>query len=513
MLRLARIASMTPLLLMALASASAADSPTTGGVGTQSGTVANPATGSDRTQSGTVANPATVGERAQSETPARQAYGAPKNPAVGDPVDADVSKPLSLDRAIRIGLQEQNSIALSKTQVDSAKARLTQAKSNWYPRVTPSYQYQSNFASGRAGSGTSQSHSTSITARQTLYDFGKRGANVSLSRHSLSAAEYGVGDQRQDVILAVTEAWYALLRNRDLMRVQVEAVRRATTNLEAIRAEIEAETSAKSDALQFEADLATAEVNRLQAQNTLDISEARLKNAMGIVYSGPLAIPDAPAAMPAPSEAMSLEKLVDQAYGTRLDVKRQAERIRVQQDSLRVTRLNNGVSITADLAETYRLEPHSGEDRQFNLSISYPLFNGGASKAAIQESQAQLEAEKRNLDALQQNVRFNLEQSFLSREQSRRRYAAAGTALEAARKNYEVAVEKRKNDLFNVLDVINVESQLVNAEVNAVQAIYDFFVADAQLTRDLGANDPDYAPLLPDAGAFRITTPAPAGRP
>src|SRR5437016_3467858 len=48
----------------------------------------------------------------QELTPAQQKYGLPVTPQVGGPVDTDLSKPLALQRAIRIGLLRQNSIAI-----------------------------------------------------------------------------------------------------------------------------------------------------------------------------------------------------------------------------------------------------------------------------------------------------------------------------------------------------------------------------------------------------------------
>ena len=120
--------------------------------------------------------------------PAARRYGLPRNPTLGGPVDTDLAKPLLLERAIRIGLARQDTIAIAQSQIDSANARVTQARSTYYPQVTPTFQYQSNLTPGvrfnqatgasSTGSFNSDNRSELIAARQLLYDSGRREAEI-----------------------------------------------------------------------------------------------------------------------------------------------------------------------------------------------------------------------------------------------------------------------------------------------------------------------------------------------
>ena len=133
------------------------------------------------------------------------------------------------------------------------------------------------------------------------------------------------------------------------------------------------------------------------------------------------------------------------------------------------------------------------------VSLSYPLFDGGNTRAAVRESRAGLEADRRTLDQLEQNIRFEVEQGFVNREQARQRIGAAQLAVSAAQQNYDVAIEKQRNQLVNIPEVTLAENNLVIAKVALVQAIYDFYVADAQLKRATGVNDPVFLPKVPGA--------------
>ncbi len=540
-------------------------------------------------------------------TPAQQVYGVPRNPVLGGPVDFDLTKPLSLERAIRIGLLRQNTIAVAQAQTDVARASLIQARASYYPQVSPSFQFQANVLPGRrsvvgssttsttggtgstitsptgtattgstsgttgttgttasasairkgargreratttgttdpstgtgsglttgqssGGSGTSTTGTTTgtgttttgtggtttttfvngstssdtrtelVAAQLLLYDSGRREANVGFARRSVFAAEYGLGNQRQNVILSVTEDYYNLLRTRELVRVQEENVRRAQTTLEAIQAQVQAGAAAQSDTLQAQSDLANARINLLSAQNDVRIAEANLKNAMGVIVTQSLILSETQVPTPDPTpDAVTLDSYVQTAYVNRLDLKQQQEAVNAQGYNVRIAHINNGVTVNASISEGYQLNPDAGEERSFVVSVGYPLFDGGTTRAAVRSSKAILETDRRNLDALQQNVRLDIEQQYYTRELARLRVGAANVAVQAGQLNYQAALEKQRNGLVNILEVLNAQVQLITAQVQQVQAVYDFYIADARLVRDIGQNDAAFVPDIP----------------
>ena len=444
--------------------------------------------------------PGQQGDQGMQKTPAQQKYGLPRNPMIGGPVDLDLSKPLSLNRATQIALARQNSIAISKTQVDSANARLDQSRSSYYPQIAPSLQYQTIRNPTGNSSSYFETRNASISLRQTIYDTGRRESNVGISRRNVFSAEYGLGNQRQSVILSIAEDYYSLLRNRELVKVQEESLRRAQTTLESIQARVEAKDAAAVDVLQAEADVANAKVALLQAQNVYNLSVASLKNSMGVVTAQALKLTGDEVKPPDPTpDSRTYEYYVNLAYENRLDLKQQQEQINAQGYSVRLAQINNGVTVDASVSEGYAVTSPVGEDRTFVVSISYPLFDGGNTRAGVRASKAGLEAERRSLDQLQQGIRLNVEQSYLDKEQARQRYVAAASAATASKANYEAAQERLRRGAVNILDVLNAEVQYVNAQVSLVQAVYDFYIADARLLRDTGLNDPSYVPNVPGA--------------
>jgi outer membrane protein TolC len=439
-------------------------------------------------------------------TPAEKQYGLPRNPMTGAPVDVDLTKPLMLDRAIAIGLAMQNSIAIARTQVDTANARLVQARSSFYPQVTPTLQYQATTGPGARslngttafGSTNSESRTDLISAHQLIFDTGKREATASQTRRTTFAAQYGLGNERQNVVLLVTQDYFNLLRDRELVRVEQENVVRATTTRDVIKAQVEVGTAAQSDNLQAEADLANANVAVLQSQSDFDVAQASLKNSMGIISSKPLVLSADTATEPSSTpDTTGIDPYVRLAFANRLDIKQQQENVYVQGYAVRIAKINSGLTVQATLDEGYALDPHAGEERDFLVSFSYPLFDAGATRAVVHENQAGLEQARRTLDQLEQNVHLAVEQSYRIREQARQRLAAAKLAVQASQLNYDVQLEKQRNQLVNIPEVVTAELQLITAQVSYINAIYDFYIADASLKRQIGVNDAVYVPGVP----------------
>lgn len=407
----------------------------------------------------------------------------------------DISQPLTLERAIQISLQYQNTLLIAQSQLEASKARVTQARASYYPQIAPSFDYSSQKSSfnvgGKSTATTIEQAVTSIGLRQLIFDMGKREENVISSRYNAKGSEFNVLDSRQAVIVNVTTSYYDLLRRKELTKVADASVERARTTLNATKAFAEAGTSPAKDIFQAEADYDNAQVQLLQARNDVKIAQTTLKNAMGLLTALPILTPDTPLAAPAEvPDTRTVADYLKMAFDNRPDLKREGAFIDSDRHQVKIAQINAGFQIQADVTEGYRIDPNPGENRTFTTSFSYPLFDAGSTRAAVRAAKATLEQSQRQLALTRQTIQRDAEQSYLVREEARVRIGATRTALLAAQKNFDAARESQKEGAGTIIDVITAQSLLVTAETNAVQAVYDFYTADAQLRRAIGDNDP-----------------------
>ncbi len=139
-------------------------------------------------------------------------------------------------------------------------------------------------------------------------------------------------------------------------------------------------------------------------------------------------------------------------------------------------------------------------DRNFGFQVAWPIFDGLRTKANIENAHAQVDQSSIQLALVREQV-------ALEGAAARAEFARARTLFDARRETvaeateaYELSVLRNTRGVGTTLDVSDAQLNLVRAQVNAARAIYDVFLAAAELARATGRPIP-----LPDGGAMRIT--------
>lgn len=261
------------------------------------------------------------------------------------PAPTTLPTPLTLKDAIGIALQHQPQEYIARNQISQAQGQKQQAKAQYYPKLTPSYQFQNRSQSlyglntgssvtnttgtgttgtgttgtgtGTTGTGTTgtvvTTNSTNevsivrggglaLSLTQNLYDGGAREATNAQARRAVDAAGFNQVNTRQDIILAVTQDYYQLLLAQDLVKVAQAQVARFQQTVEVTQAQITAGTVAAKDVYQAQADLASAQVTLLQNQNQVQTVSSALKTDLGVETDAPVQLAPLPAA-PTPAGA------------------------------------------------------------------------------------------------------------------------------------------------------------------------------------------------------------------
>ena len=426
--------------------------------------------------------------------------------------------PLTLSKAIEIALQRQPSLASATASRQASEARLKQSQSNLLPRVTPTYNLQAQTTTGTVNqiltggvvvpvtttrNQTIRQEDLSLTWR--LFDSGTRNLNLRQARQNVEATTFAEANTRQTIIGAVADAYYSALRNDALVKVAAAQVERSKQTLDLIQAQIDAKLAATKDILQPQADYLNAQVSLLQAQNNAEIARAQLRNAMGVVENIALDLqdvtaPDAATPMtaqvtglsPTAAEGDAITRLVSAAYTNRPDILQSGVTVASSATSVKLSKVAAGATITGDVSARYQFDAVKnpldtiGNNRGASLSVSYPLFDGGLTRAGVRASEAQLHVSEAQLATQKQQVALDVEQAYRTLQQARASLPATVAAQAAAQAAFEKAQESKKEGVGSTVEIITAQTQLVQAQINYVQAIYNFYTADARLARAIG---------------------------
>ncbi|MDQ2798558.1 MAG: TolC family protein [Armatimonadota bacterium] len=337
----------------------------------------------------------------------------------------------------------------------------------------------------------------SVSLTQNLYDGGRREAANAEARHTLDASAYNSINTRQNTILTVTQDYYQLLLALDLVKVAQAQVARYQQTVDATQAQIDAGTTAAIGIYQSKADLATAQVTLLQDQNQVRTTSATLKNALGVatdevVQPAPLTTGDQLPPLPSAGPDVTLDASLVTAFADRPDLNQQQSNVAVQNSALQQSKREAGVTISSDYVLNYQATNDVGTRglaSQLLVTGTYPLFDAGNARGAIRIAQAGRDSALNQLEQVRQQIRLEVEQAYSTRETSLQAAQLAQAAVTAAQVNYDSAVAARREGIGTVLDITTAQATLTQAQNQYVTAIYNFYIADAQLVRATGRND------------------------
>ena len=336
-------------------------------------------------------------------------------------------------------------------------------------------------------------------------------------RNSIEAAKTRVEAGRAtlravegDIFTEAVAAYMDVIRDRAIVELNGNNVRVLGTNLEATRDRFEIGDLTRTDVAQSEARLSIGRSNLATAQGRLTASEENYRRVIG---KRPDALAPPPPLPPLPASADQAAQIALANNPDLIAVTRQAEAAGFDVRSARGSRLPtvSGV-VSGDYANTLSGDtggfPRSGTATSVGLQSRIPLYQGGLPAARIRQAQAfegqtleqRVATERAVLSATRSA--FAIYQAATGAITSNQIAVSANDlALEGARAENSVGTR-------SVLDVLNAEQELLNAQVLLVTARRDQYVAGFQLLNAMGQAEADDlgldgGPLYDPLGNYR----------
>jgi outer membrane protein TolC len=278
----------------------------------------------------------------------------------------------------------------------------------------------------------------------------------------------------------VTEAYYEALRSKHLAEVAGSNVKYYDELLAQVKEQVEQGSKAKVDTYPVEAELASAKVDLLSAQNTVRTTLLDLQTTMGISSRSGFDVAEVDA-IPEMT-VQPLDNYITYAKKSRPDITQAAAKIGSAKATTTAARIALYPIPTVSAGYQHSI---SGGFRtsgtQMVGGLTFNLFDGGASRAAYRAAKLNQESVNEDAQQLDRDVCTQVEEAYLNLTSSRERLAASQSSLDSAKRNLDAQQERYNVGLAITLDLLNAELQMVTAQSNYVQAKYDYLIAISQL--------------------------------
>jgi len=405
---------------------------------------------------------------------------------------------VTLEDAIQRALTVQPAIVSADGGLRSASANRRSAFGAYLPSLSTRYsttrvrvdpnEVRFDPNTGRLLSPSGVAQTAGFTASLVLFNGFRREAQLRATVASQNAAEATYVSQRFAVTRDTKRSFYTALANAELVRVSEAQVRRAQQQHSVAVEKLRAGSATRSDSLRTRVELGNAQLALLQAQADLATAHANLGRAVGAegpvrprADSGLAAQPVSVDTAALRIEAQNRSPLVEETEAQAAAARAQAWVSR----GLYWPTLTLGYSDSRRGAKSFALS-QTAPDPSWSLTFSWTLFDGfGREASQVAASVARDVAEARAADARRQ-VDAALTQQVAAMEAARIRIDVTRSSLLAAEEDVRVQQQRYQVGASTILELLTSQLALSQAEVQAIQARFDYLMAKAEVEALIG---------------------------
>ena len=338
-----------------------------------------------------------------------------------------------------------------------------------------------------------------LTLDYTIFDFGRRVDEITVSKYNLISANLQFNDTHRAVIFGVMQAYYRLLNARGQQDAAEANLKNAQTVRENSEARLNLGLATLPDVLEARSAEAQADYDLQATIGATDIAYGDLMTSLGLSPTVKLQVQDIKDLKIPEEITQTVEKSIDLALAQRPDLMQRVAQERAASAELKAAHSNYlptlSVNGDAGLSRTYGQQyPYNGvfsptqETWDARLSLNWTIFDGWAREQRVKRAKAEKKQAEADIDAIRDQVENEVWAAYSTARTALRQQKAAAALLESATESYNAALESYKYGVRSQIDVVSAQRTLAQArtaDVNARTQLLTGIAALAFQTGDL----------------------------
>ncbi len=438
------------------------------------------------------------------------------------------SLPLSLETAVERVLEQGDEVLLARAQVELADAQVTTARASGLPQLRLSSTYNHVFENARANAvgqifNQPNSYNTNANLSQTIFQGGRFFSGWRAASRLRSAARLNAEEVRNQAVFNVQRAYLEALFAQQIVEIQDANLQLADAQLRQVSQFEQSGRAARYDVLRARVQRANIEPLAIQARSDLDLALLELKRLTNVPANTPVKLTTR--LTPEMVEATVVRMIADEEAAVEDRPSVQAARFiaEARRDAIRVARADWLPTINVFVQSGYQAFPTANRfpwdrgqlapefcpqgstatrcqnggwfpDRSVGVQLSWPLFDGLRTKGNIDAAQANARIAELQYAQEREAVALEIEQARANFERARALFAARQENATEANEAFRLVTLRFNRGLSTQLDVTDTQLALMTARTNEARAVYDLYLAGAELARAQGRPIPLPAP-------------------
>lgn len=343
---------------------------------------------------------------------------------------------------------------------------------------------------------TVQAFDARLDLSYTIFDFGARAGRIEAAGAQLLAANFAFNDTHRKIIYEVEQAYYRLLNTSG----QEEAARASLMNAQTVQQDAEERLknglATLPDVLEARSATAQAEYELEAVLGTEEIARGDLATALGTSVTAAVRVQPLDQ-VPAPeSIEATVDQAIDRAFEQRPDLMQQLAELRSAGARIKEARAayrpTVDLSARPDAQSLYGIQQalpwaHTADlTGSLTLSMNWTVFDGGARRNRLAQTQADLRAAEARVSATRDQISDEIWIAYSNLKTALRQRQSAIALLEAANQSYAAALESYNYGVRSLIDVTAAQRTLAQARSEDVLARTQVLTAVADLAFKTG---------------------------
>lgn len=401
---------------------------------------------------------------------------------------------MTLEDSVRTALDNNYNIKQQEAEYDSAVWARHQARRSFGPTVN--WQSTATKMGGKYydSANLSRSFGNGLTLTMPIYTGGQLEGAIKAADLAMNANELGLELCKQQVKAATMSAYYQALQAKNQIKVAQDSVNTLTEHLKNVNAQYTVGTVAKSDVLGTQVQMANAEQNLINANNSYDVAIASLNNVMGLPTDTELNLTDS---LDYNVYEIPLEECTAYARSNRPDVLMADYQVAIAEAGVQQAKAGYMPKVSAQASKSWAGDSPFGSDEtdkrygQNNnwtagVVLSWDIWDNNVTQSKVNQSKAAVAKAEAAAENTRQSGDLEVRTAYLNLKAAEKSINTTQVAVDKAQEDYKIAQVRYAAGVGTNLDVMDAEEKLAQAQTNYYTALYNYNSSKAALDKAMG---------------------------
>jgi outer membrane protein len=401
-----------------------------------------------------------------------------------------------LDDVTRIALEKNPDLKTARASYEVSSHIVGEALSGYLPHIDFTGNVsQTTLPQPSAGLsaqvGLKLSYSSAVVeVNQVLFDFGKNLAEIKARQAQSHASEEDSFAVKNAVILAVQQAFYAVISGQKVVEAAKESLARYQETSR--RTEVLVRTGARPtfDLTQATVELSKAKLALISAQNAVDLAKVTLLNIMGSEDQEAFVLVEDEDQDKTTSAQMNVHDLTKKALVARPEIKSSNFNVEASKEFMNreITNYLPSVGFQGFYGSYQPNYPDALRSAWgVGLTATWNLFDGLGTVAKVGEFSSRIDQTEAQMEKQREAITAEVARAYLGLVRAESNLDVSNDALKAAVENDRLAKKRYETAVSTILELLVANGALIDAQATAIQAKYEREIAVEQLKISVNA--------------------------